>query len=72
MFCLFFTEEQVWSFADAIKSDLTAFRKYFHLCLDRGVYFAPSQFETGFLCLEHTTVDQHKTTAVIEECLSLI
>ena len=48
MFCLFFTEEPVWSFADAMKSDLTAFRKFFHLCLERGVYFAPSQFETGF------------------------
>ncbi len=72
MFCLFFTEDQVWSFADAMKSDLMAFRKFFHLCLDRGVYFAPSQFETGFLCLAHTAADREKTTAVIEECLSLI
>jgi glutamate-1-semialdehyde 2,1-aminomutase len=72
MFCLFFTEDQVWSFADAMKSDLKAFRKFFHLCLDRGVYFAPSQFETGFLCLAHSTADREKTTAVIEESLSLI
>src|ERR1700722_12945063 len=72
MFCLFFTEEPVWSFADAMKSDLTAFRKFFHLCLDRGVYFAPSQFETGFLCLEHTVADLARTTEVIEECLRLI
>ena len=72
MFCLFFTEDQVWSFADAMKSDLKAFRKFFHLCLDRGVYFAPSQFETGFLCLAHSTADREKTTAVIEESLTLI
>ena len=62
MFCLFFTEEPVWSFADAMKSDLMAFRKFFHFCLERGVYFAPSQFETGFLCLQHTTSDLERTT----------
>jgi glutamate-1-semialdehyde 2,1-aminomutase len=72
MFCLFFTEEPVWSFADAMKSDLTAFRKFFHRCLEGGVYFAPSQFETGFLCLRHTAADLGRTTEVIDESLRLI
>jgi glutamate-1-semialdehyde 2,1-aminomutase len=72
MFCLFFTGEPVWSFADAMKSDLTAFRKFFHLCLDRGVYFAPSQFETGFLCLQHTAADLDRTIEVIDQSLRLI
>jgi glutamate-1-semialdehyde 2,1-aminomutase len=72
MFCLFFTEEPVWSFADAMKSDLTAFRKFFHLCLDRGVYFAPSQFETGFLCLQHSTADLAKTSEAVDQSLRLI
>jgi glutamate-1-semialdehyde 2,1-aminomutase len=69
MFCLFFTGEPVWSFADAMKSDLTAFRKFFHRCLERGVYFAPSQFETGFLCLRHTAADLDRTIEVIDESL---
>jgi glutamate-1-semialdehyde 2,1-aminomutase len=72
MFCLFFTEEPVWSFADAMKSDLTAFRKFFHLCLERSVYFAPSQFETGFLCLQHSTADLARTSKVIDQSLRLI
>jgi glutamate-1-semialdehyde 2,1-aminomutase len=72
MFCLFFTEEPVWSFADAMKSDLTAFRKFFHFCLDRGVYFAPSQFETGFLCLQHSTADLAKTSEAVDQSLRLI
>jgi glutamate-1-semialdehyde 2,1-aminomutase len=72
MFCLFFTGAPVWSFADAMKSDLTAFRKFFHLCLERGTYFAPSQFETGFLCLKHTTTDLERTKEVIDQCLRLI
>jgi glutamate-1-semialdehyde 2,1-aminomutase len=72
MFCLFFTEEPVLSFADAMKSDLAAFRKFFHLCLQRGVYFAPSQFETGFLCLMHSAADVDQTTEVLDECLRQI
>src|SRR6202047_372310 len=69
MFCLFFTEEPVWSFADAMESDLMAFRKFFHFSLEHGVYFAPSQFETGFLCLQHTTADLERTTDTIEQAL---
>ena len=72
MFCLFFTGAPVWSFADAAKSDLAAFRNFFHSCLERGVYFAPSQFETGFLCLEHTAADLEKTTEVLEQALQRI
>ena len=72
MFCLFFTEEPVLSFADAMKSDLAAFRKFFHLCLQRGVYFAPSQFETGFLCLMHSAADVDQTTEVLGQCLRQI
>ncbi len=69
MFCLFFTENPVSCFTDAMKSDLGAFRKFFHACLDRGVYFAPSQFETGFLCLQHTEEDLKNTAVVITASL---
>jgi glutamate-1-semialdehyde 2,1-aminomutase len=72
MFCLFFTEHPVWSYADAVRCDLNAFRKFFHLCLDRGVYFAPSQFETGFLCVRHTSADLERTLAVIDESLGML
>jgi glutamate-1-semialdehyde 2,1-aminomutase len=72
MFCLFFTEVPVWNFSDAMKSDLKAFRKFFHASLERGVYFAPSQFETGFLCLQHTPADLERTREVLEQCLRLL
>ena len=48
MFCLFFTEGEVYDLASAQTSDRAAFAAYFHACLDGGVYFAPSQFEAGF------------------------
>lgn len=65
MFCLFFTEQPVWNLADAMKSDLKAFARYFHFCLESGIYFAPSQFEAGFLCTAHTDQDLERTLAIV-------
>ena len=57
MFCGYFTGEPVWNLADAMKSDRERFKKYFHGMLAEGVYFAPSQFEGGFLSTAHTEAD---------------
>ena len=35
--------------ASAKRSDTKTFARFFHACLERGIYFAPSQFETGFI-----------------------
>jgi glutamate-1-semialdehyde 2,1-aminomutase len=48
------------------------FAKFFHACLGRGVYFAPSQFETGFLSTAHTLDDVEATAKVVQEALRLI
>jgi glutamate-1-semialdehyde 2,1-aminomutase len=69
MFCLFFTEKEVHNLQDAKTSDLVAFRKFFHHCLDNGVYFAPSQFETGFISLAHDEADMARTAEVASEAL---
>jgi glutamate-1-semialdehyde 2,1-aminomutase len=70
MFCLFFTEKPVRNLSDAKTSDLTAFRKFFTYCLDHGVYFAPSQFETGFISLAHGQADLAQTAEVVQEALT--
>jgi glutamate-1-semialdehyde 2,1-aminomutase len=57
MFCLYFCEGPVWNLGDAMRSDRGRFAKFFHACLDAGVYFAPSQFEAGFLSTAHTSDD---------------
>ena len=49
MYSLFFTEESVTDFESAKKSDTALFGKYFQAMLKRGVYLAPSQFESLFL-----------------------
>ena len=69
MFCLFFTEKPVRNLTDAKTSDLGVFRKFFHHCLDHGVYFAPSQFETGFISLAHSREDLAKTAEVVQGAL---
>ena len=65
MFCLYFREPPVHNLDDAQLSDLAAFRSFFHHCLSSGVYFAPSQFEAGFLCLGHTASDLQRTVEVV-------
>lgn len=72
MFCLYFTNHEIWNLADAQHSDKAAFAKFFHGCLERGVYFAPSQFEAGFLSLAHTEADIAKTADVAVEVLGTI
>jgi glutamate-1-semialdehyde 2,1-aminomutase len=48
MFTMFMTEQPVTDFATAKTSDLALFGRYFHAMLKRGVYLAPSQYESLF------------------------
>lgn len=72
MFCLFFAPGPIVDLAGAQCSDLKMFAKFFHACLKRGVYFAPSQFETGFISTAHTVDDLERTAAVVCESLTEI
>ncbi len=49
MYSLFFTEESVFDFESAKHSNTALFGKYFQAMLHRGIYLAPSQFESLFL-----------------------
>jgi glutamate-1-semialdehyde 2,1-aminomutase len=69
MFCLFFAAAPVIDLASARRSDLKMFARFFHSCLKRGVYFAPSQFETGFISTAHTMEDFAQTGAIVREAL---
>jgi len=69
MFCLYFCEGPVRNLADAKRSDTAAFARYFHACLKSGVYFAPSQFEAGFISLAHTSEDIAETARVAASAL---
>ena len=61
MFCAYFTSEPVHNVAEAMQSDRERFKRYFHGMLAHGIYFAPSQFEAGFLSTAHTAADIEQT-----------
>jgi len=50
MFGFFFNKNLVVNYDDALKSDTKMYAKFHAAMLKRGVYLAPSQFETGFVC----------------------
>ncbi len=70
MFGLFFARGPIVDLASAQRSDLKMFAKFFHACLKRGVYFAPSQFETGFISTAHSVEQIDRTGEVMQESLA--
>jgi glutamate-1-semialdehyde 2,1-aminomutase len=69
MFCTYFTGQPVHSLADAMKSDRERFKKFFHGMLEAGFYFAPSQFEAGFISTAHTAADIGRTVSAAAKVL---
>jgi glutamate-1-semialdehyde 2,1-aminomutase len=57
MFTLFFTEEEVFDYASAKKSDTRKYAEYFRRMLEQGIWLPPSQFEACFVSLAHTERD---------------
>lgn len=70
MFCLFFAPGPIVDLASAQQSDLKMFARFFHACLKCGVYFGPSQFETGFISTAHSAGDIERTGAVVRDALA--
>ena len=68
MFGLFFTDaERIVNFAEAGNCDVDAFKSFYHLMLERGVYLAPSAFETGFVSSAHNDEHIEATIAAAHE-----
>jgi len=53
MFGFYFSASLPAKLADVSASDIEAFKRFFHLMLDAGVYFAPSAYEAGFVSAAH-------------------
>ena len=72
MYSLFFTDQEVYDFESAKKSDTARFGKYFQAMLKRGVYLAPSQYESLFLSTVLTDDLVEKIIQANEESLKEI
>jgi glutamate-1-semialdehyde 2,1-aminomutase len=70
MFCLFFSPGPILDLASARQSDLKTFARFFHACLGCGIYFGPSQFETGFISTAHLPEDMERTGSVVREAFT--
>ena len=51
-------------------ADTDRFARFFHGMLERGFYFAPSQFEAGFVSSAHSEEDVRRTVAAVREALA--
>jgi len=63
MFGLYFREAPPRSFAEVMQCDKERFNKFFHAMLARGVYLAPSAYETGFVSAAHGAAEIDATLA---------
>ncbi|MEC8421738.1 MAG: glutamate-1-semialdehyde 2,1-aminomutase [Pseudomonadota bacterium] len=61
MFGYFFTNfNEVTNYDEVKKCNKKTFIKFFNMMLSKGVYFAPSMFEAGFISYEHSEKDINK------------
>jgi len=72
MFGLYFSERVPGSFAEVSACDAAAFKQFFHAMLDRGVHFAPSAFEAGFVSAAHDDAAIQATLEAAEVAFAAI
>ncbi len=56
MFGFYFSGNVPTSYEAVTKTDIEAFKRFFHAMLDEGVYLAPSAYEAGFTSIAHDNV----------------
>jgi glutamate-1-semialdehyde 2,1-aminomutase len=67
MFGLYFRASPPTSYAEVMECNKEAFNHFFHAMLSKGIYFAPSAFEAGFVSAAHTAEDINKTLAAADQ-----
>lgn len=67
MWGFFFNKNPVENYNDALKSDTKMYAKFHQNMLKNGIYLAPSQFETGFVCKKLSTNSLIKTAEAIKK-----
>ena len=76
MFGFYFLKERSASIVDYASAkahaDTERYGRFFHAMLERGIYFAPSQFEAGFMSSAHTAADIDQTLAAFAAVLAAL
>ena len=58
---MFFNPGPIHNWDDVNRSDVEAYKSYFHSMMDQGIYVAPSAFEAAFVSTVHTPEDLEMT-----------
>ncbi len=69
MFTIFFTKDKVADAETALRADAQAYGRFFHACLEEGVYLPPSQYETAFVSTAHDGAAIDRTIAAVAKAL---
>lgn len=72
MFGSFFTDQPVRNFEGAQTADQDRFVKFFTGMLERGIYLAPSAFESGFMSSAHTDDDIARTISAASDVFATL
>ena len=72
MSTMFFTSSEVVDYSSALTSDTAMYGRFFRGMLERGFYFAPSQFEATFVSLVHQESDIEATIAAARDVMAEI
>jgi len=72
MFGFFFSEKKVRNYEDALKCNRDYFITFFREVLSRGIYLAPSPFESLFLSSSHSEEDLDQTVEAFQHGLAAI
>ncbi|MEK9773144.1 MAG: glutamate-1-semialdehyde 2,1-aminomutase [Opitutae bacterium] len=66
MFCLFFSDQNVTQFEQAVATRHENYNAFFHSCLNQGLYLPPSSYETCFISSAHREDDISKTLEIFQ------
>jgi glutamate-1-semialdehyde 2,1-aminomutase len=69
---IFFSENPVYNYADAKKSNTARFGRFFQEMLRRGFFLPPSQYEALFVSAAHTDPEIDATIAAARESLTAL
>ncbi len=72
MFGMFFSDQYVDTYAQAVACDVAAFNRFFHAMLERGVFLAPSAFEAGFMSSAHDAAIIEQTISAAREAFKVV
>ncbi|MBA3536430.1 MAG: aminotransferase class III-fold pyridoxal phosphate-dependent enzyme [Tatlockia sp.] len=68
-FC-FNEKKEIFNYHDVASSDEVLFKRFFHGMLEKGIYFAPSMYEAGFVSSAHGNEEIKITLRAAESVLA--